>query len=154
MPSESEDSSRCVCAPGYYGSHCQGKNIICDTLLRISRNYVFTIFTFNVVKIIQCESSNVRVTTTVSTVDHVKWMRLMDRCSVETVTPDLQDHSVTVSLIFLLFKTKTKTTRMHSSRMRTVCCSGRRGGRVSDQGVSAWGGVSAQGCAPTPLWTE
>ena len=105
-PSESEDSSRCVCAPGYYGSHCQGEQIIFDTLLRISRNYIFYYFNVSVVKIIQCEYSNVRVTTIVSTVDHVKWMRLKVRCSVETVTPDLQDHSVIVSLRFLLFKKK------------------------------------------------
>ena len=39
---------------------------------------------------------------------------------------------------------------MHSSRMRTVHCSGCRG--VSAQGVSAWGmsaqGMSAGGCLP------
>ena len=52
-------------------------------------------------------------------------------------------------------------TRMHSSRMRTVRCSGRRGGvfpGVSDQGVSVRGlsnkgeGVSAQGVYPSMHW--
>ena len=43
-------------------------------------------------------------------------------------------------------------TRMHSSRMRTICCSGHLIGGVCPGGVSAWGclpnGVSARGCLP------
>ena len=62
-PSESEDSSRCVCAPGYYGSHCQGEQIIFDTLLRISRNYICLLFQRKrcknySVRIQQCESDD------------------------------------------------------------------------------------------------
>ena len=46
---------------------------------------------------------------------------------------------------------KPKRTRMHSSRMRTVRCSGRRGGYLPG-GVSAQGRVSGQagGCLPPP----
>ena len=43
-------------------------------------------------------------------------------------------------------------TRMHSSRMRTVHCSGHLGGGGLPRWVSAWGGVSAQG--DLLLWTE
>ena len=39
------------------------------------------------------------------------------------------------------------STRMHSSRMHTVCCSGRLGG-VSAQGMSGQGGVCLGGCLP------
>ena len=38
---------------------------------------------------------------------------------------------------------------MHSSRMRTVRCSGRRGGLPG--GVSAWGGCLPGRCTPPPV---
>ena len=47
------------------------------------------------------------------------------------------------------------TTRKHSSRMRTVRCSGRR--RMSAQGDVCLGGGPGGGClsdTPSPLWTE
>ena len=45
---------------------------------------------------------------------------------------------------------------MHSSRMRTVCCSGRLGGGGVQEGVCVSGGVCIPACngADTPLWTE
>ena len=46
------------------------------------------------------------------------------------------------------------TTRLHSSRMRTVCCSGCRGVGVSTRGVSAHGGVClGWGVYPSIHWT-
>ena len=53
---------------------------------------------------IQYQYNNVRVMMTVSMVDRVKRKQLMVQCSAEIVTLDLQDHSVTVSLRFLIFK--------------------------------------------------
>ena len=39
-------------------------------------------------------------------------------------------------------------TRMHSSRMCTVRCSGRRGGGCLPGGVSVQGGLPGRGCLP------
>ena len=53
-------------------------------------------------------------------------------------------HGISLGLVSVSASVNTPITRMHSSRMRTVCCSGRLGVCVCVQGVSVY----------TPLWTE